>query len=259
MTKLTIAILAALVAVPMLHIVAADESHADCEKNVTWYDADGTKHVSDQGWAGYTQTDSARTLFYQATAGTPLYFNNCEGEQWDGQDSVNPGFHSNSDPCSAGEQVDATHPAITQCMGTDPNQGTSSPVDNPGSVPVRTRVSGEGETTGTVQVYESTQIGGVGWAVVYLGSCTNQNGQTSGLEGDASCQGKGQNRQGVYLRDDTPPNALATAVSSAGLTKGYVSEGDCDQSTYQSGAEQGDRMKCGRDNTALGLEEDLLS
>jgi hypothetical protein len=188
---------------------------------------------------------------------------NCEGEQWDGQDSVSR-YHNDTAPCTADtnlQTLDTAHPAATYCMGSDPNDGTSNPL-NGAVVPIRIRVTGDNGGQGHQQYYASTQIGSVGWAVVYLGEC--QNG-SPGLEGSTTCGsdgGKGEARQGAYVRDDTPGNVLATVVSAPGLTKGYVKEGDCDQATYQAGAYDPDpetaRTHCGRDNTAIGVNEIIL-
>jgi hypothetical protein len=255
MTKLTITLLVGTMLLAGAHLAAADEGSADCEKNVTWTDAQGVKHNDPQPWPGYQDTDPARTLFYQAdaAAGNPVLFNACEGEQWDGQDASSASYHPDSDPCNPAFNTDTSHPAAVDCMGSDPNQGTSNPLAGGGVV--RFRVTGDNEA-GREQLYVAFQIGAVGWAAVYLGECDGTGG---GLENDTKCQNDATHardlRQGVYLRDDTPGNALATVVSSAGLTKGYVSEGDCSQSTYQKGANEGDRRQCGRDNTAIGLEE----
>ncbi|GEM_PF-5078010 len=251
MTKLTIALLVGTLILGGLHVAAADESKADCEKNVEWYDANGVKHDDPQPWAGYKDTDPVRSLFYQADAseGNPVYFNNCEGEQWDGQDSVST-YHATDDPCQPDVNPDATHPAVVQCMGVDPNTGSSNPLGG-ATIPVRLRLTGDNEGSTSQQYYLGVQIGAVGWAVIYLGEC---NGG-SGLEGEASCEHGHDAREGVYLRDDSPGNPLATVVSSLGLTKGYVSEGDCSEATYMKGAEEGNRRECGRDNTALGADE----
>lgn len=254
MNKLTIAILAVLLATPVLSVAGANESTADCEKSVTWTDENGRENTGPQPWTGYKQTDAARTFFYEATSGTPLYFNNCEGEHWDGQDAASGDYHASPSPC---EQVDPSvpdpeHARVDSCMGADPNDGTSNPLENVGN-PVRLRATSV-RTQGNEQVYLGAQIGAVGWAVIYLGHC---DGSGAGLEGAASCEGTNQLRQAVYVRDDTPGDVLATAVSAPGITKGHVSQADCDEGTYMSGAEQGSREYCGRDNTAITLEEIL--
>jgi hypothetical protein len=253
MNKLSIALLVSVLLLGGVHLAAADETSSDCEKNVTWYDAQGNKHNDTQPWPGYTDTDPVRSLFYQAdaAAGDPVLFNMCEGEQWDGQDQVQNSYHPTDDPCSATPSPDTTHPAVDDCMGNDPNNGTGQVPTPAGDAGLRLRVTGDQEGASRQQYYVAVHIGAVGWAVVYLGEC---NGG-AGLETDRSCGGSHDMRQGVYLRDDTPGNALAQVVSSVGLTKGYVSEGDCSESTYMSGAEQGNRHICGRDNTAVGAEE----
>ena len=243
MTKITITILAGMLLAAALPVVHADETKADCE--------DG------QHWAGYTSTDQLRTLFYQLTDGHGAFVNNCEGEQWDGQDSVST-YHPTDAPCAPDPSVqDTAHPAVVYCMGNDPNAGSSNPITSGAIVPLRIRVTGDNEGTDRQQYYVGAQIGAVGWVVVYAGACSNQK-EGTGLEGADSCGGSHQARQGVYLRDDTPNNVLATVVSAPGITKGYVSETDCDLATYQYGAEHNDRSLCGRDNTALGVEEILV-
>lgn len=229
MNKLTIALLVGMTLFAAVPLVHADESNPDCENNVTWKDADGNEHTNDQPWIGYTATEPFVGPINDilGATGTGAGLRTCEGEQWDGQDSVSS-YHPGTEPCNADPAPDAS--TVTLCMGTDPNEGAST-------LPVRTRVS---ESSGdNKQAYAAADILMVGRAAVYVG----QDGNTW--------------TQAVYLRDNTPGDVLATAVSAPGITKGYVSEGDCDESTYMSGAEQGNRNLCGRDNTAITVVETL--
>lgn len=138
----------------------------------------------------------------------------CEGEHWDGQDPINSGSTS----CSA--TVDPEQLLVGVCLEQDPNTMSGEDAANP----VGLRVSSDGED----EVYTAANIVLVGRAVVYVGP----------------------DMAAVYLRDNTPGNVLATVVSTARITQGYVSENDCDQAVYQEGA-QTQTPLCGRDNTAI--------
>lgn len=163
----------------------------------------------------------------------------CEGEHWDGQDSVSDEGSSN-DITSCGN-TDHLNPSgnahhMSFCKGANPNEDGASTL---AGKPVTFRVSTEGEGTDQ-RAYVALDIAAVGHAVVYT-------------EKDGSF-----NRNGVYIRDNIDEfagrNYLADVVSAAGITKGYVSEEDCDHETYQENARKNDRTVCGRDNTAVTTE-----
>jgi len=224
MRTLIILLAAASVAVSM-PFAAAAENHPDCEDNVTWTDQDGREHTGPQPWIGYKSSDALRTIYYN-NAPAPLdtiYV--CEGEHWDGQDTV-----QDDEPvsCAPSAKPDAEDLFIGMCLGDDPGDATTDDPLNP----LGFRVSHDGEDT-----YVGVNIALVGQAVLF----TNDHSTA------------------VYLRDNTDGNVLATVVSSLGITRGYVSENDCDQSTYQTGAQNDDRTLCGRDNTAITVEHGLLA
>lgn len=240
--KTTITLLAASLILVGVPFAAADQTtndtKADCGPN--------------QAWIGYTSTAFLRD-FYNNGLGKPAGLNTCEGEHWDGQDSVQPGQNPGSTAPCAGSDVQGPESFfVGLCRSPDPTSPASA-FDT--LTPVALRVSGKSGGAAYQEAYTAVDIFLVGQAVLYVGHC---DAGASGLEGDSSCDGARQTRTGVYLRDNTPPNALATAVSAAGVTKGYVSEGDCDQATYEKGAYDPNpdtaRTHCGRDNTAITIE-----
>lgn len=209
--KTTIIFLAATLMVVGMPFAAADETHADCE--------DG------QAFIGYRTTQSLHAAY--VTAGSPGGLFVCEGEHWDGQDSVR-GDEAGTTDCLQNPQVDPSG-FVALCANSDINEGDADPTL--AASPVAFRVSNAGS-----EAYVGTNIFSVGRAVVYT---------------------DGEGMVGIYLRDNTPGNVLATVVSSAGITKGYPSEDDCDQATYEVGAYDLNpdtaRTHCGRDNTAITL------
>lgn len=212
----------------------ADETKADCEP--------------DQQWIGYKTSDSTRELITGFTGQTVTP---CEGEQWDGQDNVQPAQNPGSgEGCTSPATSQSNNGVfVGSCMAPNPNDGGADPFAGNGQ-PVTFRVSLRSVGT-TTEGYTAVDIALVGRAAVYTGTC--QAGG-AGIEGAASCAGNGQQRNAVYLRDNTPGNVLAQVVSAAGITKGHPSEADCDQSTYKTGANTDNRDLCGRDNTAITLD-----
>lgn len=176
---------------------------------------------SNQPWIGYRTTAPVRDTY--TAMGAPGGLNPCEGEHWDGQDSTN----SANPGCTPSASPDPADAYVIYCLGPDPNAMTGEDPLNPLGV----RVSSDGSES-----YVGANIVLVGRVVVYVGP-------------DAV---------GVYLRDNTPGNLLATVISAARVTQGYVSENDCDQSLYQQGAMSGTPL-CGRDNTAITVEHGLLA
>ena len=239
MSKTIVSILAAalaLVAAPL--VAAADETDAACEQPY---------------WIGYTTTQNVRATYYDfVNKDTDPYVNNCEGEHWDGQDQVAPTHNpGNGSGCSATPSAEGDD--VAHCMNNDPNQGSASPSSN-GQVVVF-RVSTKRSTSGA-EAYVGLDIAFVGRAVLYQGACT-----ADGSMENHDCD-KAGTRTATYLRDNTDQltsgtNVLATIVSSAGITRGYPSEADCSQATYQQGAVNNDRTLCGRDNTAITVESVL--
>ena len=242
MSKITLTLIAvALMSVPAIPLATADETKADCEPG--------------QQWAGYTTTDAARGLAESFIGANTL--RPCEGEHWDGQDSVQPGKNpGNGVGCNkAQNSVNTNSIFLGSCMAPDPNNGGADPLAGNGQ-PVVFRVSYLNAGGNTQEAYVALDIALVGRAVVYNGEC--QKGD-KGLEGSSTCSpaGSGQSRTGVYIRDNTPGEVLAQVISAAGVTKGHVSQGDCDQATYKAGANSGDREACGRDNTAITVDSVL--
>lgn len=240
--KTTIAILAASLIFVGAPFAAADQTtddtKADCGPG--------------QDWIGYTSTRFVR--FAYEDLGSPGGVSTCEGEHWDGQDSVQPNQDPGTTAPCAGSDIQGPESFfVGLCKRPDPNTPVLNAFDS--LTPVGVRVSGKTSGASYQELYVGQNIFLVGHSVVYVGHCT---GGASGLEGDSSCDGSRQTRTGVYLRDDTPPNALATVVSAAGVTKGHVSEGDCNQQKYEDGAYDPNpetaRLHCGRDNTAITVE-----
>lgn len=239
MSKLSIALLSLGLVVVALPLAAADETRADCE--------------SGQPWTGYTSSDPLRTLYHSIfITGTDPTVDNCEGEQWDGQDSVYRGDADHAGTAGCGPAIGSTGAAtsVRSCAGWDDAQNGVSPDPTINGRALDVRVSLRQNSNGA-EVYVLTNIAVVGRAAVYSGACS---GAGSGLEGATSCNGQLQDRTAVFLKDNTPGDILATAVSAAGLTKGHAAEGDCDQGVYQQGALSGERGLCGRDNTAVTVD-----
>ena len=235
MSKTLVTILAASTALVAMPLGAASEADADCEQPY---------------WIGYTSTQTVRALYYDLVdESQDPYVNSCEGEHWDGQDTVAPNHNpGNGEGCFLTPSADGD---VAHCMNSDPNQGAASPTSGNGQ-PVVFRVSTKTGTTGG-EAYVGLDIAMVGRAALYNGACTTGGS----LEGDACDQG--DTRTGVYLRDNTDQatsgtNVLATLVSALGITRGYPAEGDCNQATYQQGAVENRRDLCGRDNTAITVE-----
>lgn len=238
MSKLSIALLCASLVVVALPLVSADETKADCE--------------SGQGWAGYTQTDPARELYHSIfVTGTDPTVDNCEGEHWDGQDSVyrSDADHQGTPGCGPVLSTSGAT-SLNSCAGWDDAQNGPSPDPTTNGRALDLRLSVR-QTNDGAEVYVLTDIAVVGRAAVYDGVCS---GSGAGLEGATACSGSLQDRSAVFLKDNTPGELLATVVSAIGLTKGHAADGDCDQATYQHGAETGDRSLCGRDNTAITVD-----
>lgn len=238
MSKTSIALLCLGLVVVTIPLAAADETKADCEPG--------------QPWTGYSSTDSLRTLYHSIfVTGSDPTVDNCEGEHWDGQDSVyrNDAQHNSAPGC--GPTVASLGPvtSVNSCTGWDDAQNGPSPDPTTNGRVLDTRVSVRQLSNGA-EVYVVTDIAVVGRAAVYAGACHGG----VGLEGATACSGQLQDRTGVFLKDNTPGDVLATAVSALGVTKGHAAEGDCDQATYQRGAYSGDRSLCGRDNTAITVE-----
>lgn len=179
---------------------------------------------ADQPWIGYRSTDPVRAIVAPLAAGSGALVEACEGEQWDGQDGIEGGT------------------TFGYGLGEDPNAGpVGSPFD-----PFGVRVT----SRGTSEVYVALRVEFVGRFAVYGGTCGA--GET-GLEGAASCEGTRALRSGVYARDGTPGNVLATIVTCGFRVTGcYVEESDCSQAVYQQG-QYVPPSPCRRDNTAFGV------
>lgn len=238
MTKISIVITAvSLMSLALVPLVAADETQPDCE--------------AQQGWIGYTTTRPF-TGPIDTFLGDNAHLQVCEGEHWDGQDTVRPGDNPGHTPsCTAADVTSAPESFfIGNCQNADPNDGAPSTSGTPPTAVLGLRVSGATAADGGA-VYVIADIYGVGKAGTYADACTG-------------CGATADTLAGVYVEDNTNQiglnNILATVVSSAGITRGYVDEGDCAQGdgqtpgTYQYGAETGDRQQCGRDNTAVSAE-----
>ena len=187
-----------LVGVPL---AAADEGHPDCEPG--------------QPLIGYASTLFIRDFLVNQGLADNAFV--CEGEHWDGQDTVQA---DETSTCTPSVEPSPTDLFVAMCQGADPNSGPSLEPTQPLGVRVSSANANE--------VYTSVNIGGVGRAAVYVGP----------------------SESAIYLRDNTPGNLLASAVSALRITQGYPSENDCSQATYQSGAFN-PPSQCGRDNTAI--------
>lgn len=224
---LTISILLVLAGAPL---ALADETKADCEPV--------------QPWVGYNSTRPAKSAY--ESYGRPGGASACEGEHWDGQDSVYPEEEPGGEaPCARSRVDDLDGLHVSLCRGADPSP-PADPFD--ALTPVAFRVSEKNGGAVYQEAYVALDVWLVGQLVVYGGRCADG---ASGLEGDESCDGAQQARGGVYVRDNTPGNLLANAVNSFGITRGYVAESDCTQETYERTIDETGRPMCGRDNTAL--------
>lgn len=241
------------------------QSRTDCE------------NADNQGWIGYNSSRTGRYVYENATDGqqksglgdavdgpmnrafTLVKMDNCEGEQWDGQDSVNNARDNEptdtESNCARLSETDPRDFAFTNCQRADINDNRDGPT---GRAPLGLRVSGKGSGDGKHQeAYVGLDIALVGRAAVYAGTCSDGS---SGLEGESACRSQASSahgreaRTGTYVRDNTPGNVLAVIISTAGLTRGEAGEGDCTQEEYYEGVESGNRQKCIRDNTAVSTE-----
>ncbi|HET6405416.1 MAG TPA: hypothetical protein VFH78_12285 [Candidatus Thermoplasmatota archaeon] len=190
--------------------------HADCE--------------ADQPWIGYARTDGVRALARPALAEHGATFDACEGEQWDGQDSV----------------VEGT--TLSTGLGADPNDAPENDPFAPAAARASVRDASE--------LYLAANVAFAGRVALYAGTC---GAGEAGLEGASACGATRELRAGLYYRDNTPGNA-ATHLSPRCLFSVIgcpVGEWDCDQATYMRSA-YGDPWLCGRDNTAFGIGLRLL-
>lgn len=201
--KLTIVFLAIAMTAVAAPFALADETAPDCE--------------DDQSMIGYRTTDFAKDTV------RGLGLNVCEGEHWDGQDTVQP---DQSPSCNPSTSLVPTDLFVGFCTGTAPDTGSQEDPLTTGA-----RVS----SANLNEVYVGADIHPVGMAFVYVGPGTIA----------------------LYIHDNTPGNLLATVVSAPRVTQGYVSENDCSQSTYQTGA-YFPPSECGRDNTAVTIEYPAL-
>lgn len=174
-----------------------------------------------QPWIGYGRTHELHAAYRSLDPQERV--NTCEGEHWDGQDNVQPGHRppAGGPACPAAEAPEGGI-AASNCMQPNPNFGEST-------------LLGFRVTTKGTDAYFAITIGVLGRAS--FSESTTQEKATAGL----------------YLRDNTEGDLLATAVSSTRITRGFVRNGDCTQAQYEAGA-YGESPSCGRDNTALTIE-----
>ena len=271
MNRLSLALLAASLLVAGAPFAGAiheedpdSEKRADCEND------------HNQGWVGYNSSRTARYLYENASKGdtetgagpeadaaanqalTLVVVDNCEGEHWDGQDSVNN--DAQDEPTTTNDPACTPKPSetaaddfsVTNCQRADINDNVDGPT---GRAPLAFRASGKGSGDGEHQeLYVGLDILLVGRVAVYAGTCSDG---TRGLEGQEKCESEASDAHGrsarsaVYLRDNTPDNRLAFIVSSLGITRGEAGEADCSQERYYQGVEDGNRSYCSRDNTAV--------
>lgn len=164
--------------------------------------------------------DGQPGLSYNGPLAGPTTGVACEGEHWDGQDPISSEGAKDNQPCPVAE---GTH--VSVCQGPGAGEEESNVL---AGKPVTARFSTDGSAA-----YLALNIDLVGQIILYG-------------DGDMAA---------LYIEDGSALNALAIAVSSLGITKGYVSEADCTQEEYEAGAtaapgEPGYRG-CGRDNTAI--------
>lgn len=204
-------------------LAVAAENHPDCEPG--------------QAWIGYNPNTAAVGAFIANNA--PGNLKVCEGEHWDGQDSINGqtagGAETQPADCDGALQSNPDDLHANRCMASDPNQMPGNDPTNP----LGFRVSKRGDAS-----YAALNIADVGRVVVYVDDDT----------------------AAVYLRDNTVTNGenvLAQIVSAPGITRGNPGEADCSQQTYREGAEapanSPDSRKCTRDNTAITVHHTLLA
>lgn len=176
---------------------------------------------SSQPWVGYGRTHETRAFYSSVDRAQRV--RTCEGEHWDGQDTVQPDHRpSTAGPACPSAQLPGDGVAVAQCMQPNPNFGEST-------------ILGFRLSTSGTDAYAAFTIGPLGRAAV--SQTTSEDRSTTGL----------------YLKDNTDGDLLATAVSATRLTRGFVRNGDCSQAQYEAGA-YGESPTCGRDNTALTVE-----
>lgn len=204
-------------------IANAEEDAADCEEGQPWL---------------LPERRGAQPTFDAAEDAAGADLSLCEGEQWDGQDPVA------DEPASCSGTIRPAEPYFLGiCMGPDPNTMPTSDVANPFGA----RVASDGSN----EAYAAANVALVSMAAVYIGTCGEGE---NGLEGDAACGGSREARAGLYLRDNTPGNLLASQAPSCSMTIHgcHGNENDCDHEIYRWQQELGQSI-CRRDNTAFGV------
>lgn len=201
--------------------VVADETAPDCETNQK---------------AGQGDKISERSAPLRSGQGSGA----CEGEQWDGQDSVN----QNTAGVNAG------------AAGNQPNINDNGPQDA-----LHLRVSAA--TSGAA--YARTDIFGVGAAAaytdgttsaVYLQDYSDSLSQATGLGDEYMLAYNAAHDAAFGTTHDYSDNWLAGAVHLAHITQGenFGEESpSCTQDAGTSGASYADGT-CNRDNTAVTVE-----
>lgn len=200
----------------------ADEGAADCEEG--------------QWSVGHRTTRAAFLALENATRGTGVGYAACEGEHWDGQDTVH---RDEAWSCTPYVDPQPGSAALAWCLPSDPNLARG---DDPLS-PLGARAS----TRDLREVYLAANVAFVARVAVYAGAC-GAGGR--GLEGETECRGAQEARAGIYARDNTPGNIVATATCTRVVGCWYP-ESDCSYETYEASARSGERY-CSRDNTAFG-------
>lgn len=202
-------------------VAAADENRADCEAGQPWF---------------FAERSGVQPTFDAVDDATPGDLAFCEGEQWDGQDSVN------DQPASCTGSVSLDPPSFALCLGPDPNSAPSDDVNTP--------LGARASTDGSNEAYVAVNVAFASRVALYVGTCGTGE---AGLEGEATCAGSRELRTGLYWRDNTIGNIIVqlTPRCLLSITGCGAAENDCDHATYRA-EQEGAGYACGRDNTALG-------
>lgn len=200
------------------------------------------------------------------TAIGPAFVTVCEGEHWDGQDSVNGGAASDPSHACSGNHVDLARWTATLAIMQCADPGAQPPQLLPDPVGARASTFWDAPRIGSAASYAFLRARGVAGVGVFASACTGvfEPAYEAGhWFGSARCQTGGLSLGhvtfAVYVIDDTPfgMNVLAALVSSLDPGPPNVADADCSQATYAQSMwseSQGGPPTCSRDNTAITIE-----
>lgn len=199
------------------------------------------------------------------TAVGPASVTACEGEHWDGQDTVSPEFAD--EPRCTDELVDLERVAVLVAYRACPDPSTpSTPLAELDPVGVRSSTIADSAGWRSAATYFSLRVESVAHAAAFASACTRAFGpaiEIGHAAGSSACQsgglGLGHVTLAFYARDDMPfgIDLLARILTGVGPGPGGASDDDCSQETYDESmwnVAHGLPPTCERDNTAVTIE-----